>query len=191
MQMQERAHLTDPLSILGTSDTAGAPDQRREIHRKIAAAQAIRAEIADGLSDEDTIRDTLEGEVDFEDIVDWLLGDINYNSCLCDAIERSKTTMDTRLERLKRRTELARGLLRKALEISGQQRFERPLATVSLARKALRIGSLDESKIPAKFWKERDPTLDRDAILKALRAGEDVPGAVLAPEDMSLKIATK
>ena len=65
---------------------------------------------------------------------------------------------------------------------------ERPLATVSLDKKAPCLGKLDESKIPATFWLQPDPVLDRKALLKALKGNEKVAGAELADSDVVLRI---
>jgi Siphovirus Gp157 len=50
---------------------------------------------------------------------------------------------------------------------------------------------LDEAILPAKFWKAQDPKLDKKAVLDALKAKEDVPGASLSNGGETISIRVK
>lgn len=47
----------------------------------------------------------------------------------------------------------------------------------------------DESKIPAQFWKTPAPTISKEEIKKAIKAGESVPGAYLESGKRSGRIS--
>lgn len=47
----------------------------------------------------------------------------------------------------------------------------------------------DESKIPAQFWKASAPTISKEEIKKAIKAGESVPGAYLESGKRSGRIS--
>lgn len=157
-------------------------------HRAIVAAQMLRREIEALTADEDVVRDTLEGEVDLDGILDHLIKGLSHDETLILAIGSEIAKLEDRIARLTARTEVQKTLIRKAMEVAGWSKRERPLATLSLGRKAPCLGALDEAKIPAKFWVEVDPRLSKKALLEALKAGEEVPGASLAPDDYVLSI---
>ncbi|MCH8517488.1 MAG: siphovirus Gp157 family protein [Cyclobacteriaceae bacterium] len=53
------------------------------------------------------------------------------------------------------------------------------LFTVALQNNPPRVDDYEPGKIPQAYWKQADPQLDRRALLDALKAGEEVPGAAL------------
>ncbi len=197
-------------SVQNLKPSPSSPIDRRLTPQKLAQAESLRKEIETLTSDEEVVRDTLEGEVDLDGLIDFLLADIGHNEAMIAAIKAQSETILNRAARLERRTEMARGFARKALEIAGWTSRERPLGTVSLAPKAPALGELDESKIPTDFWKEQAPKLDRGAVLDALKAHlaairaavergdtaeanrlkqqDPVPGAKLAPPAQVFKI---
>ena len=59
-------------------------------------------------------------------------------------------------------------------------------ATVSKARAAVAI--TDDALIPAEYMRQPPPVVDRGAILKAIKAGAAVPGAILRNGAPSLRI---
>ena len=48
-----------------------------------------------------------------------------------------------------------------------------------------------ESEIPADYWVPQPPKLSRSELLKALKAGSEVPGAYLGDPQPSLSVRTK
>jgi hypothetical protein len=50
---------------------------------------------------------------------------------------------------------------------------------------------VDEVRIPVEFWKPQPAKLDRQRLLAMLKAGEDVPGAVLGQAGCSLVVRTR
>lgn len=154
----------------------------------IELAAALRKEIELLTDDDEVVRDTLEGEIDLDDVLDHLIEGIGADEALIESIKLQTEQMGKRAQRLKERILMQRGLLSRALTIAGWERRERPLATLSLGKKAPCLGALDDAIIPARFWKQPDPKLDRDALLRALKNGEKIPGAALAEDAVVLHI---
>lgn len=154
----------------------------------IELAAALRKEIEQLTSDEEAVRDTLEGEVDLDGVLDHLIAGVAADGAMVEAIKLHIAAMTKRSERIKERIAAQRDLIARALTVSGWGRRERPLATVSMGKKGASLGSLDEPLIPARFWKQPDPVIDRDALLKALKSGEQIPGAALAEDRLVLHI---
>lgn len=121
-------------------------------------------------------------------MLDFLLSRIGFDEAMIDTLGKQSKQISERVGRLKRRVETQRALVKKALELSGWGRCERPLATINLSPKQACLGDIDEAKVPLRFWKQPDPVLDRAALLVALNNNEDIPGAKLAPNDVVLHI---
>ena len=173
---------------MAASNSQVATAQRRIAPKLVAEAEAILAEIKALTSDEETVRDTFEGEVDVDNLVDYLLRLTGSDEAMIVALDSEATQLDKRKARLKGRVSAGRALLHRVLTMAAIRGCERPLGTVSLSKKAPAIGELDERIVPAKFWVQPDPELDRKAILEALKAKEKIPGAKLAPDTDVLKI---
>jgi hypothetical protein len=65
------------------------------------------------------------------------------------------------------------------MEMSGVDRAEDDLFTVSIQNNPPRVDVHDPESVPAAFWTTPDPVLDKRGIMDRLKAGEDVPGASL------------
>lgn len=154
------------------------------MQRYIAEAEALRAELrATFGDDEQLLVDTIEGATSLDKVVDTLDAGIFNDENIIAGLKKGKEDIEARMERLKKRVEVQRALAKKALEIAGWNRArECTYATIGLQNKAPALGKIQESKITAsRFWKTKDPELDRKALLDALKAGEKIEGAELEP----------
>ncbi len=154
----------------------------------ITIAKRIRGEIEAQTDDHEVVRDTLEGAVDLDGVIDWLLASIANDEAMVKAINEQVADLQKRTKRLKERTVSQRALIKKALTEALWDRRERPAATITLGKKPAHLGDVDVTKIPGKFWIEKDPELDKKAILEALLAKEKVPGATLITDAVTLSI---
>ena len=68
------------------------------------------------------------------------------------------------------------------------RKLELPTATLSIKAVPAKAEITDEALLPSKFFKAQDPKLDKKAVLDALKAKEDVPGAVLSNGGETLSI---
>jgi hypothetical protein len=163
------------------------------IAREIAAAKALRDQIAtlvaDAAADETWINDTLEGEVDFETIVTRLVDAIEEDKSVLVGIKERSEQLKERKARFDRRIEACRTLLLTALQTSGRDKLRTSSgALVSLKAVGPATVVVDESAIPARFFKQPPPVLDRVALLAALKDGEEVTGAALSNGGQTIAI---
>lgn len=133
-------------------------------------------------------------EVTFADTMKSLEGDI---ATKCDNIAAVLRGMEleadafkfeeTRLAERRKSIEANRDRLRRYLLFELQQVNLRTVRGsrffITVQANPLKVNVLDESKIPPTYWKPSDPTLDKRAILEALKAGQEVPGATATSED--------
>lgn len=138
--------------------------------------------------DEELAADTVEGETDLQEAMTAAVARVAAIETMTDAIKAAQDRLAARKARLEKQAGLIRESLAVALEVAGMRKFETGLATVSLRATPPKVELIDESAIPARFWKPSDPRLDRKAVLDALKAKEVVPGATLSNGGASVSI---
>lgn len=162
------------------------------VQRELEAAKVLREQIAElAQGDEEFIRDTLEGEMDFEGIVEKLLGEIGEDEALAKGIEGYEAELAARKQRLTNRAKFKRTLICTALEIAGRKKMELAVGTVTLSAVKAKAIVTEEADIPAEFFKPQPPKLDQTALSAALREGREVPGATLSNGGSSITIRRK
>lgn len=163
-----------------TAKRQRAPDPIRDTQREIAAAAELRAQIlalAEG--DEDFARDVIEGETDLREQIEGLVASDGDDGALVDGITIRIKALQERRERIEKRIELRRALMLQGLTAAGLSKLECPAGTVSVRPVAPTAIVLTEAEIPSRFWKQAAPTVDKRALLAALKEGA-VPGATLS-----------
>lgn len=155
-------------------------DIRADAIKEINAATAVKAGLQTLTDDEDTIRDTLEGETNLDGIIRALILSIDEDKVMVDGLTARIKELSERKTRFDTRIEAKRTLIAQAMEIAEWKSKELDIATVSLAkgRQGLRI--LEEADIPAAYWKAGKPTLDRTALLNDMKENVKVEGAELS-----------
>lgn len=167
-------------------------DAAQKALKDIEAAKVLReqiASLADG--DPDFIRDTLEGEVDFEGTVRSLLASIGEDDAIVAGLKTYIDDLTARKERIANRIGLKRSLIASALEIADRSKMELDIGTVSLTKITPKALVSEEADIPAEFWKPQPPKLDLKALAAALKEGRQVPGATLSNGGVSVTIRRK
>lgn len=164
-------------------------DVRAEAIKEIDAIKALRAGISALTDDEDTIRDTLEGEVDLTGLITRLLHSIKTDEALQEGLTDYIGRLKARSDRYGARIDAKRALIQQAMEISSRRSVETPVATVSLKKTAPKVVITNEADVPGQFWKRPDPVIDKRALLAALKGG-DVPGASLSNGGETIDIRT-
>jgi Siphovirus Gp157 len=143
-----------------------------------AAMEAISALPDD--EDHELLLGVIEGQSEIfellDKIVEWSIADKKLAEL---ARERAR--------RIEARSDRAREIATRIVEALGVSPLERPIYTASLMqiRKSI-VTNSDE--LPKEFIRESP---DMIAINKALRAGEEVPGAQLSNAEPSLRITTR
>lgn len=154
-------------------------DIRNAAIREIDAAKVIKANIASLTDDSDTIRDTLEGETNLDGIIRALLISIEDDKGLRDSANATARTIANRAGRFEARIDAKRELIRLAMELAEWTSKEFDVATVTMKKAAPALQVTKEEDIPAEFWKPGKPSIDRTALLKALKAERTIEGAQL------------
>jgi hypothetical protein len=139
---------------------------------------AMTNENPDVKIDEDFRADLLEGTTDYLDIVDSLILNLHITNAYKDGIKDARARLDQREERLERKIELIRRLLKKMLEMADLRSVKAPSGTVSIGAKPPSVEIVDEGLIPDEYMRiSISPS--KTLIGNKLKAGEDVPGARL------------
>ena len=116
--------------------------------------------------DQKMIRDTMEGlDFEFEEkaeayakVVKTLEMDIAGLDKEIQRMTKRKATIKNNIDRLKRSLE-------GAMIATGKRKFKTPLFGFGIQKNPPSLNVLDETKIPAEFWIEQQPKLDKKAAL--------------------------
>lgn len=162
-----------------------AEDLRRQSE---AARNLITALKADGQEDEDLLHDMTEGSTDLFEAVDRALAEIDECEIMETGIKAKQAELSDRLKRASDRKERLRSLIEQALVIADLRTMKRPTATLTVKDAAPKLLIADEASIPAQFWKQPDPVLDRKALNDACKAGEIIPGTTMTNGTTTLQL---
>lgn len=147
----------------------------------------LSEKLADGDFDLVTIQDTIEAS----GLVDALQDKAQGIEFVAREAEKYCPLIDMEIERLQalkaQRAKVAQGLrdyLLRNMEAAGIERIECPLFKISIRKNPPAVEVLDDRQMPASFWVMPEPKpvearIDKKAIAAAIKAGQDVPGAML------------
>jgi hypothetical protein len=168
------------------------PSAIGDLRQQIEAARALVAELYPILeNDDNTRRDMIEGSTDLHEALRGAVARIVEMAALRAGIEATIKVLKDRLGRYDQQEERLRTAMLSAMEIGGLARLETPLGTVTRNAVPPSVVVTNEAEIPAAFWKRADPTLDRRALLAALKElppGEHIAGAELSNGGMTLAL---
>ena len=156
-------------------------DVAHSLHTEAEAARLLLAQMADIIGDdEEAQRDLVEGETDLHETISAAVRQIGKDEASIEAIKEYASRLGGRAARLEKRIENTRTAIAVAMDLAHERRIETPFGTVSLKDAARSATVTEESEIPSQFWKPQPNKLDKKALTKALRDGQDVPGATLS-----------
>lgn len=137
-----------------------------------------------------TFWDSLDGETDALDVLDYLLASMQDDTALAEASNAAAKAIALRAKRIADRAAAKKRTLGMILDATGQKKVERPRGTVSRLAGRLSVEITDEASVPSQLCKTTVAP-DKAAIKKQLDAGEDVPGArlVRGPDSISVRVA--
>ena len=135
--------------------------------------------------DPQTVKDTLDGIQGAIEVKAQHVAIVIRNlDALGEATKDAADKLRDRAKQIEHRADSLRTYLHDQLKSVGVTSIEPttdlPYFKVSIAKNPVKLKVEDENAIPMRFWKrpEMPPlTLDRKAVLDALKAGEAVPGA--------------
>lgn len=153
------------------------PDLKKEAE----AAAVLRDQLSDiAAGDEDFITDSIEGETSLFEKLNAVAARIVTDKSLSAAIGATIEKLEARRERIENRIELSYALVASAMDIAGLTKHEAPACTMSIRPTPRKVIVTEESEIPSRFYKTPAPTLDKRALLEALKDDEIIPGATLS-----------
>jgi hypothetical protein len=164
----------------------------QDLTRQAQAVQQLLAACRDIIGEDDEFAaDVIEGQTDFVEIVNTLVGQDSLDKTLIEGIGAHIKDMTARKARLATRRERRREALTKAFQTAGVKGALRcPLGTVGLNATPAKVIPTDEKLIPAEFWTQPAPELDKKALAAALKSGRDIPGATLSNGGVTISIRT-
>ena len=153
------------------------------------AARVLVANIRDVYGDDaEMIENTVEGETDLKEVISDAVNRISELNGHCEALDAMMKAMKERRDRFEDQAARIKAAIHVAMGQADIRKLELPQATLSVRAVAPSVEVKNEAEIPPRFWKPQDPKLDRKALLAALKAKEDVPGASLSNGGETLSI---
>jgi hypothetical protein len=138
--------------------------------------------------DDDTVRDTIEGETSLHEAIAAVLADIDEDEMLVAGIGTMVGRLSERRTRLENRTEARKAAIQKAMEIGVIQKLVTPSGTLSLRNTPRGLEITDEAAVPFDYFIPQPAKLDRKKLKDDLKDGKDVPGAVLGNGGVTISI---
>lgn len=161
------------------------------LHAATTASDVLKEQLREIAGDDlDTIRDTIEGEVDLRGLI-CLAAEQNVTDAgLVNGLAETINKLAARKDRIEKRIGLLRVAILAAMQSGEIKSLETPAGTIT--RKAVPPTALilSEAEIPSQYWKPQDPKLDKKAVGEALKAGKEVPGAMMSNGGETIQIRT-
>ncbi len=160
-------------------------------HKEIRAARDFREQLSQITDDEEVINDTLEGEIDLPGVAELIVRSIDEDEAIVDGLSERIKQYQQRVKRAKDRIERKRALIIRVIESSGRKSMVTLSASLSTRSVAPSLLITDEAKIPAIYWKQPPPVIDKSKLedaIKNIKDGEFIEGATLTNGSTSLTI---
>lgn len=169
------------------------PPSPFRVQQALAVARELRARLeADGVDlaqDEELLLGTLDGETDALDVVRRLVRHSTAMGAMADAAGGRIEALTARRARFQARAEASRRAALEMLGALGAPRVDDAEFTATVRQGSPGVVVTDEAALPDRFVRTKR-TPDKAAIGAALRAGQDVPGAMLKNSAPSLQVRT-
>lgn len=112
--------------------------------------------------------EALEGE--FEDKAEQY--GVVYRNCKTSAaaIKAEIDRLTARMNALDSNAERCKETLEQAMITTGKRKFKTKLFSFGIRKAPVSLGTVNEEKVPAEFWVQHEPTIDRRALLAAVKA---------------------
>src|SRR3569832_1647467 len=136
--------------------------------------------------DGDTLSNTLEGLSDLREMLSELIRSALEDAALAAGLSTRIEDMKVRLQRLETRAFRKRQLALKIMRDAEIPKLMQSDFTASLKLSAPALEVVDETIVPAVYWKPQPSKLDRQGLLAALKAGIAIEGVAFALPQMQL-----
>lgn len=104
-----------------------------------------------------------------------------------DVIKMEEDRLKERRLSIERRHERVKEYLKQEMEKLGEMRIHFPDFTLRIQRNPPSVSITDEAQVPAKY-KTVEVKIDKASMLRALKDGEEIPGAAIAGGGTHLRI---
>lgn len=159
----------------------------KKVGEELTGWLRIKAMIEDDCLDEECLLDTLDGETELFEALCAIKESVIDNEIILVGLDEYIKKMQQRKARITNGIEMKNNIILSAMVSADIPTIKGPLFTLSKGRTAPKVVIINEADIPTKFWKPKDPTIDKAALKKALNDKEDIPGASLSNGGISLK----
>lgn len=153
------------------------------LYQIAAEYRQITDVLMDSDADEQTIADTLEGEKWPLEVKAQQYGFVIRNmEATAEAIREAESQMAKRRKSIETRAAYLKERLKTGMEIAGVTELASPFFNVKIKKNPPAVDIFEPALIPAKFMRQAEPpppAPDKAAIKAAIKAGEDVPGALV------------
>jgi len=162
----------------------------KAINAELREAMKLRQALGED-ADPTLLLNTIEGETNLAEACVIVLEQTHEDEILIEGLAAKIAELTIRKGRMEKSVESRRGIILMAMDRAGLHTIRSPLGTLSVRDVKPKLVVTDEAKIPARFWKPAEPTLDRAAVKAALDANETIPGATLSNGGIGLSIRIK
>jgi hypothetical protein len=139
--------------------------------------------LMDAHCDEQTLKDTLEGEAwDLECKAQNYAFVIRNLEATAEAIKAAEKQMADRRKAIENRARYMAERLKLGMEIAGVKKLECPHFAIAIQNNPASVEVFEPGLVPAEFMTQPEappPAPNKTAIKEAIKAGRDVPGAML------------
>jgi hypothetical protein len=139
--------------------------------------------LMDSGCDEQTLTDTLDGEQWPLDVkaqqYSFVIRNLQSSAA---AIKEAEAQMAARRKAIEKRADCMLERLKTGMEIAGVNKIECPHFAITIRKNPPSVDVFEPSMVPSEYWvqpKIPERVISKDAIKDAIKAGVDVPGALL------------
>lgn len=142
-------------------------DEKHELKRELKAiTSAIDAVKMLCGEDDELLADMIEGETNLHDFIAKCASRVALNEGYVKAISELITDHKLRKRRLDNSSKTIRHIMARAIDEADQKTINTGAFTVTKTDLQPDIIVTEESDIPSKYWKSKDPTLDKATLRK-------------------------
>ena len=141
--------------------------------------------------DDTTLADTVEGLTDLNEVVAAVVRSALIDEAIVEGLKGHIQALQERLRRISERASERRRIARDAMVEVDVRKIAAPDFTVSVRPGSPALVVVDERAIPEPYWEPREPRLDRVGLIKDLKQGSTVPGALLSNAEPVLSVRVR
>lgn len=152
--------------------------------------ESLLASFPELAEDEDALADTLDGETALLDAIARLIREARVDAATAKAMGEITDQMNDRRTRIDDRADKRRAAALALMQAAGVAKVERPDFTASIGAGRPKVTITDETLLPDRFIRITRAA-NKSAVGDALKAGTEVPGALLGNAEPTLTVRTR